>query len=270
MKKIDDVKIVSYIINGYVNERKSMNKLSKELKISDSTVKRILVENGIEIKKRNLSYAVNEEIFSEIKTDEDAYWLGFLYADGSVQKVGNGISLDLKEEDKYILEEFRNYCGLTKPLRKHTITKNGKNYISYCCDFSNEKIKNNLIKLGCVPSKSLILTCPTEEQVPQKFLISFIRGYCDGDGYVRWNNGESRHKEFCLLGTEQFLNGIVKRMKWENFAYIYKDNTSRIFKLSVYQKKHVYEILEQLYDTDLCLLRKKEIYLRAKEEMQPI
>lgn len=270
MKKINDEKIVSYIINGYVAEKKSMNKISKELGISDSTVKRILVENKIEIKKRNLSYEVNENLFSKIESEEDAYWLGFMYADGNVKKNGNEISLDLKEEDKYQLENFRKYCGLTKQLRRHIIIKNNKEYISYCCNFSNERVKQNLINAGCIPNKSLVLKCPNEEQVPQKIFTAFVRGYCDGDGYVRWNSGEDRHKEVCLLGTEDFLKGVSKRMKWEQFATIYKDKNSNIFKLSIYQKDKVYNILKQLYDTDLCLLRKKEIFLKAKEEMQPI
>lgn len=191
-----------------------------------------------------------------------------MYADGNVKREGNEISLDLKEEDKYHLEKFRTFCRLTKPLKKHVIKRNGKEYISYCCNFSNEKIKQNLIRLGCVPCKSLILECPTEEQVPQEFIWPFIRGYCDGDGYVRWNSGENRHKEFCLIGTEKFLTGILYRMNWQDFAYIYKEKNSQIFRLSIYQKEPLFNILEKLYDTNLCLLRKKEVFLKAKQEMK--
>ena len=42
----------------------------------------------------------------------------------------------------------------------------------------------DLIKLGCVPNKSLTVKFPTEEQVPKEFLSSFILGLIDGDGSI--------------------------------------------------------------------------------------
>ena len=37
----------------------------------------------------------------------------------------------------------------------------------------------SLIKLGCVPRKSLIITLPS---IPKNLMHHFIRGYFDGDG----------------------------------------------------------------------------------------
>lgn len=173
------------IIDLYTKEQLSMNKIAQQLGISDSTVKKILVEENIEIRKKRVSYDVRENLFSTIKTEEDAYWLGLLYADGNVFTKGNSIELDLKEEDRYLVEQFREYCGVTKPLGKHAVRRNNKEYISYRCNFADEKCHRNLIEKGCLSAKSLILKCPTEEQVPDNLLLPFIRGYCDGDGYVR-------------------------------------------------------------------------------------
>lgn len=38
----------------------------------------------------------------------------------------------------------------------------------------------DLINLGCVPNKSLILKFPTFDIVPEKYMSHFIRGYFDG------------------------------------------------------------------------------------------
>jgi len=61
-----------------------------------------------------------------------------------------------------------------------------------------------LIKLGCVPKKSLILTFPTEEQVPQEFIYDFIRGYIDGDGYIQYDYIKHRYR-IIIAGTKAFL-----------------------------------------------------------------
>ena len=81
-------------IDLYTNKQLSMNKIAQQLGISDSTVKKFLTEENIEIRKKRVSYDVKENLFNTIKTEEDAYWLGLLYADGNVSSKGYGIELD--------------------------------------------------------------------------------------------------------------------------------------------------------------------------------
>lgn len=254
-------------IKMYTKENLSMNKISKELGISDSTVKRFLQEENIKIKKIRLNYTVKENLFEKIETEEDAYWLGLLYADGNISTKGNGVELDLKAEDKYLVQKFNDYCQISKSIKQHIIKKDEKEYISYRCSFADKKAHDNLMKLGCVNAKSLILKCPTKEQVPDKLLSAFVRGYCDGDGYVRWE--EVRHKEIVLLGTENFLTGIQKRMNWENCSHIRPDGKCKNFRLEIWKMNYVYEILSLLYkDVDLCLKRKQQIFYKAQEYME--
>ena len=44
-------------------------------------------------------------IFETIDTEEKAYWLGFLYADGSVGSVESKIELGLAEQDFHHIEK---------------------------------------------------------------------------------------------------------------------------------------------------------------------
>ena len=44
-------------------------------------------------------YNCNYDYFKEIDTEDKSYWLGFLYADGSVRKNTNTVELSLKGSD---------------------------------------------------------------------------------------------------------------------------------------------------------------------------
>lgn len=261
------------VVRMYTEERKSMNKISSELKISDTTVKKLLTEAGIEMRHHGVSYYVTKNLFEKIDSHESAYWLGMLYADGSLHKKGYNIALDLKESDKEHVEAFSRFClnGEVK-ITPHKQFKGDKEITSYVCNFSDPTAHANLIKLGCVPNKSLILTCPTKEQVPDEFFFSFLRGYIDGDGYIQWIH-KSPHYSIQLVGTEAFLKGIVERFPWVNshctIAHDEGSISDKVFRMSIYSKKQVYAVLNKCYENNtVCLKRKYEKFMQIKEEME--
>ena len=183
--------IAQLLFAGMFYREKSINQIANELGIDWSTVKRDLVSRNVEIQKirnqYNGSNGISNTLFKEINDNDSAYWLGFLYADGSIRKDRNEITLDLQEQDRKTIEDFHSYCGNKNSIREHNINRNGKNYKSYVSGFSNAIVKKNLINLGCVPKKSLTLTFPNEQQVPQEYIYDFIRGYIDGDGYIQYD-----------------------------------------------------------------------------------
>ena len=52
-------------------------------------------------------YNLDEEYFDNINSQNKAYILGFLYADGSNNPKKHTVSISLQEEDRYILEWMR-------------------------------------------------------------------------------------------------------------------------------------------------------------------
>jgi DNA-binding transcriptional regulator WhiA len=63
-------------------------------------------------------YTVNEAVFDTI-TEESAYWLGFLMADGSINtgKTGNPrIALTLAERDREHLVKFRKFLNCSNQI----------------------------------------------------------------------------------------------------------------------------------------------------------
>lgn len=144
-------------------------------------------------------------IFEKIDNEQKAYWLGFLEADGCVHS-GEGdyrIELGLAEQDYHHLEKYRDFIGKNNKI-SHRYGTN-----SYRFNFRDKKIHGDLIKLGCTPKKSLTLQFPTEEQVPDEWLIPFLRGYFDGDGSFWYENRFGLN----ILSSKDFLIGLKQRYK---------------------------------------------------------
>lgn len=102
------------IIYEYCENNRSINAIAKEYKVSWNTIKRILCENNIDIisnRNQSIYQPVNTELFKIIDSEESAYWLGFLYADGSIKKDKNEISLVLQEQDLDSVIAFKNFVG---------------------------------------------------------------------------------------------------------------------------------------------------------------
>ena len=138
----------------------------------------------------------------------------------------------------------------------------GKRFIAY-----SKKIAEDLIKLGCVPNKSLILEFPTKEQVPDKLINHFMRGYFDGDGCIYISEKHNK-ASFDIIGTEKFcesyrlkLNEKITKKEKRKFGVAGKNV---IFRES--EKKRTKEIEKFLYcDATVFLERKREKFKQITE-----
>lgn len=247
---------------------KSVNQTAKELGIGWSTCKRILDEYSIETFHHSNQFGeyFDLDCFSSIQTEADAYWLGVMYSDGWIRSDRNCIGFG--STDKCFVESFIEYTGTKNSLQ---VKESGKDVgrilpdgheiqsskTFYSVEFSSKTTKANLIKLGCFPKKSLILGCPSEEQVPSKLLWHFLRGYIDGDGWIRYNL-ETHRYQVGLMGTQKFLEEITQRLSINHYGKIRKTD-SKICEFSIYKRKLVEEVLQNIYkDATIYLPRKYE------------
>ena len=58
--------------------------LSKKYHLDKTTLRRIKEEHNFERNYNRVNKRINNNYFSKIDSHEKAYWLGFLYTDGSV------------------------------------------------------------------------------------------------------------------------------------------------------------------------------------------
>lgn len=138
--------------------------------------------------EKNRKYSCNSDFFESIDTEEKAYWLGFLFADGFITSPQNNnnvkrVGLSLKESDCNHLEKFNKAISSNAIIRHYTVTTGYKIDTKYCrVIITDNKMAEDLISHGCVEHKSNILNPPIG--VPEYLIKHFIRGFMDGNGSI--------------------------------------------------------------------------------------
>lgn len=165
------------------------------------------------VKRRTISrtksiYEVNEFFFDSINNEQQAYWFGFIAADGSVSITSKkySVNIELKAQDKDHLIKFRSQIGSTHPLLTREQTVKGKQYKSVRISIGSQYLSNSLIALGVVPGRSNTFSYP---DISSNLDRHFIRGYFDGDGSLSLNNRNGYiNLIFSITGNEPFLLSI--------------------------------------------------------------
>lgn len=193
-------------------EGQSLSSISKQIGINRLTLTNYLKKSGLTIINPSKKYEYNKSYFSIINSEEKAYWLGFIYADGCINviKAKNGqvksmnLEITLKESDREHLVKFAKSLNAPEDLVKSKIVKlNGKSIQTYRIVVCSTEMCRDLIALGATPRKSLKLKFP--KNLPSNLIRHFIRGYFDGDGCINTSNNRKR---ISLLGTKEFLQDV--------------------------------------------------------------
>lgn len=222
---------------------------------------------GKEKLKASRKHSLIEDYFHNIDTPDKAYWLGFLYADGNVQKrqvkgkdKGGQLELTLMEQDKYHIQNFLYCIGSDVEIKHRDVKLNGKTFGAERACISSIEMVNDLISHGCVPAKSLIIKRPN---ISENLFSHFIRGYFDGDGCVAFYP-EYKSYRYTIQGTRDLLNYIVESAELTH--YDIRTTKSKCFELLIYSKgecekfhNYIYAnrhyFLERKYNKSLAMMK---------------
>ena len=200
-KSTRDTQYDNDIIKLY-KEGNSIKTISDILNIGKKRVQNCLLNNNIQIKQYSeyRKHILNENTFEVINTEEKAYWLGFMYADGYVNTTGwaNQIQLGLSEKDYNHLIKFKEFLNCDYDITFKEKTN------SCHLNINSKKMAKDLTNNGCFQAKSLLLNFPTTEQVPEELIHHFMRGYFDGDGCITYSKTQRCIE---IVGSHDFLNG---------------------------------------------------------------
>lgn len=200
-------------------------------------------------------YNINQDYFKTWSSNM-AYILGLWFADGCIYG-GKMFDITLHKKDKYILkriaEELKYEGNLYDYVDRQACRIN----------FSCKVIYNDIIALGGVENKSLIISFPN---IPEKYLPDFIRGYFDGDGCIM-NLKNNRLNSAFTCGNKQFLIDILKILK-EKAGIIGGSFDDTCYSLK-FGKRDTILLGNYIYknNPELFLLRKKQKFIFKEENI---
>jgi hypothetical protein len=149
-------------------------------------------------------YYIDEHFFDYIDTEEKAYWLGFLTADGGI--VRHQLILQLKISDIDHLHKFASSLHSEHPVSIIEAKGYGKVQPMARITVSSISLIRALSKLGVGENKSF--TVRPCEYVPEWLLSAYWRGIFDGDGCISYWGMPKRYWEVSLVGNKAIVTGF--------------------------------------------------------------
>lgn len=177
----------------------------------------------VDPRKGQTRTSINDNAF-DVLTDDAAYWIGMLMADGCVfystpLKTAKRFQLGLKSQDADHIERFRLFLNLDKDVSVREIKTFGSKRGIASIVASSDRIIARLEYFGVIPNKT-----GYESAHPElAFNPHFWRGMVDGDGSI-YPDG------FYLSGPQELLHSL------ERFCQFYYPE----FKLKVYEQPGVF------------------------------
>ncbi|WP_242213367.1 LAGLIDADG family homing endonuclease [Bacillus cereus group sp. BfR-BA-01383] len=237
----------SEIIHLYA-EGKSTSEIAILANVSARYIRMVLTGNNVPrraIGSWKRKYELKEDYF-KTWSNNMAYILGFIAADGVIPKENQCVSISQKESD--ILEEIKKELNTNQPLYQNKKTG------VYMLNINSKTIKDDLMNIhGIMPCKSFNIEFPF---VPEEYLHHFVRGYFDGDGYV---NYETYTVSF-VGGSYNFMNTLNKLLQNHNFPSNLL-NQNKHYRVILSGRKSIQLFSKWIYkENDLYLHRKHEIF----------
>lgn len=208
----------------------------------------------------------------DILTPETLYWIGFLYADGHIEKSCNNVTVTVSEKDRGHLEKLNAFMGGHLNIRDVTPKKMipapgqvnfGNRY--YRIGFRSKQIHDRLKDLGFTHNK-------TNSIIPHDLLKcsrDFWRGVVDGDGWIckiNDNRYESQKNKpsLGLSGTQSTLIEFINFLLLSGITTTVtpsKRKKANVWELNL-NGKYGFEAAVLLYkDAPVYLERKYQKYL---------
>lgn len=189
-------------------------------------------------------------------TEEMAYILGYIAADGCISRSNGYPYLMFASIDKDIILKVRKVLKSTHKIRE--LFPNGfKGKKQYHLSIGAKDIWEDLESLGITERKSLTLKFPS---APKEYQRHFIRGYFDGDGYI--TKCEDRDT-IGFLGTYDFIStveNIFRNRLNIREKKIQEIESGKLHRINYYTRE-AFSILEWMYkDSNIYLDRKYNKY----------
>lgn len=226
--------------------------ICKDLKMDGEALSNVLKELGI---YRDRSQAIrngkghgqiNDHAFS-VLTPEALYWIGYLFADGHIEKSRPRITVTTTKKDEQQMINFAKYVNANVTYLKN-------DYIRVA--FTSQEIYNKLVSLNFHNRKSYdIVVHPL-----LKYSRDFWRGCIDGDGWVY----KTKYLVIGLCGLKDTIEAFIEFLNLNNIDTTQVPNKVKkrenLYQCDFSCKKAI-AIIDLLYkNSSIYLDRKYQVY----------
>lgn len=253
MPKAYSEEIIEKAYDLIVNKKYSASKACKELKVDRGTMCKRLKEKYGDIFLPDGKKRVDSNYFNEINSEDKAYWLGFLTADGYVKN--NIIELALAEKDKEHIEKFKNAIKSEHTIGKKKTILNDKEFLSYRITLRDNKMGEDLASYGLDNNKSYNAFIPSIFKLPYQFVRHYMRGLFDGDGSIY--NGANGINISIVSGSKEMAKDIYYTVKQHTGLKMFYRKSRDLHELRLFSQKDVNKFLSWLYDESSIYLDRK-------------
>lgn len=240
----------------------SVKECSEMFNVDRGTLRRNLKAMNVETNRRLKKF--NDKFFEVIDTEEKAYWLGFLLADGSICKNKDIISIGLSSVDKEHLVKFTKAINSNHNICDYMANNNvtNKKYETSDLVITSKKMKDDLAKYNIVPNK-------TKEEKPcilrDDLIRHYIRGFFDGDGWITSYNRRPQDRcknqkwEIGFGSSYEMINYISNHLSKELKIAYKEPKKNCIYRIRYSSNIDIEKIIDYLYkDATVYLDRKHE------------
>ncbi len=205
------------------NYYKMSNKdIAKYLNISDDTVRLTAKKLGLEKKGSGWKeHTLLKNIGADLQSKEFRYFLGWIAADGNVNKKGYGTSLSITDE--IVVDNFLSIFPHAKKYHTEKLTKD-----MYQLSIGSKEFNTYMRGLGFTPNKTYTLKVKDSLFTPE-----FVRGFFEGDGHVRKTTAKSKYTRYeagFVCASKDFI------IQLQNYLAI------NSIKTTLYQEKTYYRL----------------------------
>ena len=250
------------VAHYYISSIMSIKECADHFGLSCPTIIKILDHQNIRRYKKAILFNrnLNEHFFEVINTEEKAYFLGLIIADGNVfinhADKGNrqaSISITVNEKDAYILQRFLDATGAST-----SIGHDGRGACTAAV--RSDVMFVDLSKCGIIPSKSFFTYLPA---IPEELYCHLIRGIFDGDGSIQAKPNKNKFMHalsFC--GTHDLMTQISVKahelaLTQEVTVYDYKNRVLSELK---------YQAMDDIFKIGNWMYREATLYLERKKQ----
>ena len=224
-----------------INLEKTTKEITNNLKISTRSINNYAKKLKIKPKRQNRN-KFNIDFFEKIDTEEKAYMLGFISADGYISSNNRTLCFRISKKDIDIIEKFNKLID----FKNNIIYKENTIDINYC----SIKMVKDLEKYGIVRNKTKTVYLP---ELEDKLIKHFIRGYIDGDGCI------GKKQVSIIFGSEKMYRDMLKTFEKKSKGKISSLKKDNYYIIQLCRRNC--DLIKYLYeDSKIYLDRKKQSY----------